>query len=98
MGKPATFTKGEGDTLALETVDPAAVDLGKGWFWLDADATGVRSRYVRGSRRALDNACADLIAAGEGQIGVYRSCTGSDFFGYVIKYPDQAPVFERAAE
>lgn len=84
--------------MKLECVDPASVDLGKGRFYLDADAQGVRSRYVVGSRGALDTACAALIEAGEGQIGIYRSHIGDGFGGYVIKYPDQAPYFERSTD
>lgn len=38
----------------------------------------------------------DKYAVPTGQIGLYESYGGGEFFGYVIKYPNAAPYFEPA--
>ncbi len=71
-------------------------------MFLDCDTKpSLRSKSLRTKHLeiAIEEAKTYLAEAVEGQIGIYDSSySGSDFHGYVIKYPDQEPYFEASEE
>lgn len=67
--------------------------------WLDCDTTpAIRSRYSKRARldAVIRDATALIGRAANGQIGIYASAWGGDFFGYVIKDYDGSIRFEAA--
>jgi hypothetical protein len=69
--------------------------------WLDADTTpAIRSRHAR--NRSAEAFKAEAMAmldteATEGQIGIYATHVGGDFYGYAIKYEGKPAYFEEPA-
>jgi hypothetical protein len=67
--------------------------------WLDCDTTpAMRSRYSKRVRldAVIRDATSLVTLADNGQIGIYASAWGGEFFGYVIKDYDGSIRFEPA--
>lgn len=64
-------------------------------MYLDCDTTpAIKSRYTRyGVKFAMKLM---MKANAEGQIGIYETCLGDGFKGYVIRYAGRDPYFEPA--